>query len=225
MIKRLIPLLLLLLAGCQSATSETSLPENTLFFDEFVVGQTGDWLTEGDDAAVTAVINERMLININEPQTMQYATLNEPLFNNFTLDVDAVQVTGSPESSYGVLFRMNSPSEFYRFAIRGDGLYMIERHDPDGWTRFMKDWEPTAAIHQGIGQNNHIKVVAEGATLAFYVNDLLVTQIQDGRYPQGNIALDAGTFGQTNLQIAFDNVLVTGDETAVDQTVDQTIEE
>jgi len=216
MIKRLIPLFLLLLAGCRSTTtSESSLPENTLFFDEFVVGQTGDWLTEGDDAAVTAVINERMLININEPQTMQFTTLNEPIFNNFTLDVDAVQVTGSPESSYGVLFRMNSPSEFYRFAIRGDGLYMIERHDPDGWTRFMKDWEPSTAIHQGVGQTNHIKVSAEGSAFSFYVNDIIVAQIDDGRYAQGNIALDAGTFGQANLQIAFDNVLVTGDETAV----------
>ena len=215
MLKRLLPLLLLLLAGCRSATSETALPENTLFYDEFVVGQTGDWLTEGDDAAVTAVINERMLININEPQTMQFVTLNEPAFANFTLEVEAVQVTGSPESSYGVLFRMNSPTEFYRFAIRGDGLYMIERHDPDGWTRFMTDWQSTPAIHQGMGQLNQIKVVAEGSAMAFYVNDLLVTQISDGRYAQGNIALDAGTFGQTNLQVAFDDVLVTGDETAV----------
>ena len=218
MIKRLIPLLLLLLAGCQSAASETSLPENTLFFDKFVVGQTGDWLTEGDDAAVTAVINERMVININEPQTRQYVTLNEPHFNNFTFEVDGLQVTGSPESSYGVLFRMSSPTEFYRFAIRGDGLYMIERHDPDGWTRFMKDWEPSAAIHQGVGQNNRIKVVAEGSAFSFYVNDIVVAQINDGRYAQGNIALDAGTFGETNLQVAFDNVLVTGDETAVNQT-------
>jgi len=219
MMKRLIPLLLLLLVGCRTTEQDSSsLPENTLFFDEFVVGQTGDWLTEGDDVAVTAVINERLLININEPQTMQYAALNEPLFNNFTLDVDTVQVTGSPESSYGVLFRMNSPTEFYRFAIRNDGLYMIERHDRDGWTRFMKDWEPTAAIHQGIGQNNHIKIVAEGGAFAFYVNDIIVAQINDDRYTQGNIALDAGTFGQTNLQIAFDNVLVTGEETAVNNT-------
>ena len=223
MIKRLIPLLLLLLAGCRSVEQNASLPENALFFDEFVVGQTGDWLTEGDDAAVTAVINERMLININEPQTMQFVTLNEPIFNNFTLEADAVQVTGSPESSYGVLFRMSSPSEFYRFAIRGDGLYMIERHDPDGWTRFMKDWEPTNAIHQGAGQNNHLKVIAEGDTFSFYVNDIVVAQISDGRYAQGNIALDAGTFGQTNLQVAFDNVLVTGEETAVINT--PTVEE
>lgn len=217
MIKRLIPLLLLLLTGCSSVEQNTaSLPDNTLFFDEFVVGQTGDWLTEGDETAVTAVINERMLININEPQTMQYAALNKPIFNNFTLEVDAVQVTGSPESSYGVLFRMSSPAEFYRFAIRGDGLYMIERHDPDGWTRFMKDWEPTNAIHQGVGQNNHIKVIAEDSALSFYVNDIIVAQLNDSRYTEGNIALDAGTFGQTNLQVAFDNVLVTGEETAVD---------
>ncbi len=218
MIKRIIPLLLLLLAGCRVLEQEAALPENTLFFDEFVVGQTGDWLTEGDDKAVTAVINERMLININEPQTMQFVTLNEPIFNNFTLDVDALQVTGSPESSYGVLLRMNSPNEFYRFSIRGDGLYMIERHDPDGWTRFMKDWQSTPAIQQGVGQNNHIKVVAEGSLMIFYVNEIQVAQINDGRYSQGNIALDAGTFGQTNLQVMFDNVLVTGNETAVDAT-------
>jgi hypothetical protein len=221
MIKRLLPLFLLLLAGCTTVVQESGLPENTLFFDEFVVGQTGDWLTEGDDAAVTAVINERMLININEPQTMQFVTLNEPIFNNFTLDVDTMIVTGSPESSCGVLIRMNSPNEFYRFSIRGDGLYMLERHDPDGWTRFMNDWESTTAIQQGVGQNNHIKVIAEGSSMTFYVNDIQVARINDSRYPQGSIALDAGTFGQTNLQVMFDNVLVTGAETAVVEIIEE----
>ncbi len=221
MIKRLLPLFLLLLAGCTTVVQESGLPENTLFFDEFVVGQTGDWLTEGDDAAVTAVINERMLININEPQTMQFVTLNEPIFNNFTLDVDTMIVTGLPESSYGVLIRMNSPNEFYRFSIRGDGLYMLERHDPDGWTRFMKDWESTTAIQQGVGQNNQIKVIAEGSSMTFYVNDIQVVRINDSRYPQGSIALDAGTFGQTNLQVMFDNVLVTGAETAVVEIIEE----
>ncbi len=220
MIKRLLPLLLLLIS-CRAFEQEEARPENALFFDGFVVGQTGDWLTEGDDEAVTAVINERMLINVNEPQMMQFVTLSEPIFDDFTLEVDTMQITGSPESSYGVLVRMNSPSEFYRFTIRGDGFYMIERHDADGWTRFMKDWESTAAIQQGAGKKNQLKVVAEGSSMTFFVNGTEIMQINDGRYPQGNIALSAGTFGQTNLQVMFDNVLVTGRETAVVNAVQE----
>lgn len=200
----------LLLSACTAVDLSLSLGRSeTLFRDEFVLGSTGDWDLEGDDSGRTMIVPEQLVIEVNTPNTLQYATLREPTFSDFVLEVDARLVTGNPESSYGVLFRIQSPEEFYRFVVTANGLYMLERRNADGsWERFLPDWRDSAAIRQGPNATNRLKVVADGPRLEVYANDTLLHEVRDDRYATGNIALDAGTFGATGLQVAFDNLLV-----------------
>ncbi len=118
-------------------------------------------------------------------------------------------MSGSPSSTYGVLFRMQSPEEFYRFDITADGMYLLERHEPQGLRySFMDDWRDTVAINQGIGATNHLKVVADGPRIAVYVNDTLLEEVTDESFRAGNIALDTGTFDAAGTQVSFDNLSV-----------------
>ena len=157
----------------------------------------------------TSIVDESLLIEINEPGTMQFATLEDPLFTDFDLSVDARVLEGDPQGSFGVLFRVQDPTQFYRFEITGDGLSMVERRNADGsWTRLIEDWTATPAINQGVGASNQLRVIAVGPTLSFYVNGVLLHRIQDGQYKAGAIALDAGTFGQGGLRVVFDNIIV-----------------
>jgi hypothetical protein len=198
----------LLLVACQRGAVGLR-PSDVLLREEFVAGEMGAWQIEGDSVAQTAVINEQLLISINAPNTLQFATLANPTFDDFVLEVDARQIAGHPESSYGVLFRMQSSQEFYRFEITGDGFYMLERHNSDGaWTRFVDDWTAAPAINQGLNVVNRLKVTARGDALAVSVNDVLLREVRDARYTRGLLALDAGTFGHPGLQVAFDNLLV-----------------
>jgi hypothetical protein len=199
---------LISLAACGNDRVVLEGPD-VVYADTFAAGQTGDWLVEGDDAGRTAVLNEQLIITVQEPNLLQYATLNEPLFADFVLEVDATQLAGDLESSYGLLFRMQGPGQFYRFDITGNGLYVLERHNSDGtWTRFLDDWVESSAIKQGLTVTNRLKVVAQGPLLSFYVNDQLLQQVNDASYAAGQIALDAGTFGRGGLEVAFDNLVV-----------------
>ena len=180
-----------------------------IFADAFVAGQTGAWLVEGDDAGRTAVLNEQLVITIEEPNLLQYTTLSEPIFADFVLEVDVTQMAGDLESSYGLLFRMQNPGQFYRFDITGNGMYVMERHNGDGtWTRFLDDWVESAAIKQGLTVSNRLKVVAQGPLLSYYVNDQLLQQVNDASFAAGQVGLDAGTFGRGGLEVAFDNLVV-----------------
>ncbi len=200
--------LLIFLVSCSDTRVVLEGPD-VIFADAFVAGQTGEWLVEGDDAGRTAVLNEQLIITIEEPNLVQYTTLTEPIFADFALEVDATQLAGDLESSYGLLFRMQNPGQFYRFDITGSGLYVMERHNGDGtWTRFLDDWVESAAIKQGLTVTNRLKVVAQGPLLSFYVNDQLLQQVNDGSFAAGQIALDAGTFGRGGLEVAFDNLVV-----------------
>lgn len=188
-------------------TSDSSV--NVLFRDEFVAGQTGAWVLEGDAVGRTSILNEQLLIEIGEPNTLQFATLEDPIFTDFDLSVEARLLEGDRRSSYGLLFRMQDTEQFYRFEITADGLFIIERRNADGsWTRLVDDWTPSAAINQGLAVTNQLRVITIGPTFSFYVNGNLLHTVQDNQFRSGAIGLDAGTFGQGGLRVAFDNVVV-----------------
>jgi hypothetical protein len=196
------------LAACSSSRSFAG-TRNVLYSDNFTAGETGSWQTEGDDLGQTAVVGGRLLISIDAPNTMQFATLREPIFRDFSLEVEATLLEGPADATYGVLFRVQNPAEFYRFVVTGTGLYMIERRNSDGsWSRLSQEWIESPAIYQGHNVTNRLQIIASGANFAFYVNDVLLRQLQDTAYPEGNLALDAGSFGQGGVRVAFDNLVV-----------------
>jgi hypothetical protein len=216
----LLPLIICLLAACGG---RPLIPDTTggpavspqpaadePFADAFVPGQTGNWLFEQDASGSTAIVNEQLVITITSPNTIQYATLGDRTFGDFVLEVDAWQRAGAPESSYGVLFRLQEDQQFYRFDITGNGLYIVERRQADGtWLRLTPEWTPTSALNQGLNVANRLKIIAAGSTLTFYANDVLLIQVADETLAAGGVALDAGTFGGGDLQVSFDNLTIT----------------
>jgi hypothetical protein len=202
------------LAACAEEPAATAVPlqaddSKALLVDNFAVGRTGNWRTEADELGLTAVLSERMLIEVSAAKTIQYTTLQQQTFGDFILEVEATQLAGSPESSFGIFFRMLSPQEFYRFEITGNGRYTVERHNANGtWSRFVEDWPISTAVKQGFNVTNLLRVYAEGPVIAVYANGELLHQLSDPAYVEGNIALSGGTFGQPGLSVSFDNLLV-----------------
>lgn len=203
-------LMLLAVAACGESDTGVTVDEGVLFYDEFVPGETGEWLLEGDESGRATVADGRLLLEVDEANTVQYTTLAERRFTNFDLQVDVTLLAGSPESTYGVLFGLDDDGEtFFRFEITGNGLYVVERRAADGsWERFTDGWVASPALQQGLDATNRLRILAAVPTFSFYANDTLLTQVADARYQGGNVGLDAGTFGQTGLRVAFDNVII-----------------
>jgi hypothetical protein len=201
----------LLLAGCGGAAPDGSAPREAdiLFHDDFSTETAGEWLTESDSFGSSAIVNQQLVIELNAPNVFQYVALEEQQFGDSILEVDATMLAGALESSYGVLLRLQEGGQFYRFEITGSGLFVVERRDAGGsWVRLVEEWTPSPAIKQGLNATNHFRVVADGSDFAFYVNEELLYQFSDPTLPAGAIALDAGTFGQVGLQVAFDNLYI-----------------
>lgn len=202
--------LLITITACGPSGGSANLDApDVLFHDEFTAGSSGSWLLEGDELGQTAVINDTLHIEVNAANTLQYATLTDPLFDDFILDVDATILAGSPDSTYGILFRMQGNQQFYRFEILGTGKFMLEKRNADGtWTRLLNDWTAHEAILTGLNNTNHLRVEANGPNIAIYANDQLLYRAVDTAYTVGTIGLDAGTFGQPGVQVVFDNLVV-----------------
>ena len=200
---------LALLTACGRQATDPLQESEILFHDEFVPGATGNWLLEEDVAGRTTVVDEQLSIRLDAVNMLQFASLRDPFFTDFVLDVEARLVTGDPAGTMGVLARMQDNTQFYRFAITGTGLYLVERRNADGsWTRYEEDWAMSPSIQTGVNAVNRLRIVAQGATMRFYVNETLLQEVTDSQYTAGVIALEAGTYGQPGMQVVFDNLVV-----------------
>ncbi len=181
-----------------------------IFEDSFDFASTAGWLLEGDANSRAEIVEGRLLLSVSAPATVQYVTLDDRIFRDFIVDVDATQIAGQVGSSYGLLLRMAAPGQFYRFEITSNGEYLVERHDGAGsWTRLTDGWQQSTAITPGVNQTNVLRVAAVEGRFSFYANETLLVQVFDDSYATGALALDAGTFNHSELQVAFDNIVVT----------------
>ncbi|MGB1250581.1 MAG: family 16 glycoside hydrolase [Candidatus Promineifilaceae bacterium] len=181
--------------------------------DDFSQDNRDRWRIEQDSYGRSLIHEGKLFIEINQPNTIEYVTLRQPLLADFNLSVDATLLGGSTTSSYGILFRKQELGGFYRFEVTGNGDYIIERRDATGlWTRLLPEnrWQKSEFINRGVGATNRLGVTANGNSASFYVNGELIHSIEtfDQTYGTGNIALEAGSYAQPGVQVAFDDLVI-----------------
>ena len=167
----------------------------------------GGWKTASDEAIKIGVQAGALHFKIDDLDTIAWSTPRDKRFGDFVLDVDARQVAGPDDNTYGVIFRYQDDRNFYRLDISGDGYYAVSKRKDGVWTK-VQDYVETPAVKQGHAAN-HLQVIAQGRQFTFNVNGETVKTFSDGDFPAGNIGVTAGTlFDNAGVQIAFDNLKV-----------------
>ena len=181
-------------------------PDPVLFADsEF----TDSCSTKSTPDVERFVENGQFNLLIKKPKYVGWSECTTAEYSDFVVEADAAQVAGPDNNIYGVLFRYDlGGDDFYVFAITGDGFYTLNidgaKHtEPD----VIVDWTESSAINKG-QQTNHIKVVAVGNNIEYYVNDQLLGQAQDTRLTKGTVGFFAGSTEVSGVQVSFDNLKI-----------------
>jgi hypothetical protein len=190
----------LVLAACAPAL--TPLP----FADDFA-GTANGWKTAGDEAITISQQDGALHFTIDDLDTIAWSTPQDKRFGDFVLDVDATQVDGPNDNTYGVIFRYQDDRNFYRLDISGDGYYAVLKRKDGAWSK-VQDYVESAAVTQG-NATNHLQVIAQGNQFTFNVNGETVKTFSASDFSSGNIGLTAGSlFENAGVHIAFDNLTV-----------------
>ena len=112
--------LALLLAACSASSPLTPLP----YLDDFAT-PAGGWKTVNDPAIQIQYRDGVLLFQIDELDQIAWSAPADRRFGDFTLEVDAAQVGGPDDNSYGVLIRYVDDRNFYRLDISGDGYFAV----------------------------------------------------------------------------------------------------
>jgi len=197
-----IPVILFILVLSACGPALTPLP----YADDFSTPD-GGWKTANDETIKIGVQDGALHFTIDDLDTIAWSTPKDKRFGDFVLDVDAIQVEGPNDNTYGVIFRYQDDRNFYRLDISGDGYFAVFKRKDGAWTK-VQDYVESAAVKQG-NATNHLQVIAKGSQFTFNVNGEAVKTFSDGDFSSGNIGLTAGTlFENAGVHIAFDNLKV-----------------
>jgi hypothetical protein len=167
----------------------------------------GGWKTASDEAIKIGLQAGALHFKIDDLDTIAWSTPRDKRFGDLVLDVDATQVAGPNDNTYGVIVRYQDDRNFYRLDISGDGYYAVFKRKDGVWTK-VQDYVETLTVKQGHA-TNHLQVIARGNQFTFNVNGETVRTFSDGDFSTGNIGVAAGTlFDNAGVQIAFDNLKV-----------------
>ncbi len=188
------------LAACGPAL--TPLP----YTDDFSDPASG-WKTVQDQALTIAYQAGTLQFSIADLDTLAWSVPKDKRFGDFMLDVDATQMAGPNDNSYGVIFRYVDDRNFYRADISGDGYFALFKYKDGKWTK-LQDYVESEAVKQG-NATNHLQVIAKGNQFTFNVNGTTMKTFSDSDFPNGNVGVTAGTlFDNAGVRIAFDHVAV-----------------
>ena len=103
-----------------------------------------------------------------------------------------------------ITFRGNTSGQFYYFAVAADGSYHLDIVNGSLNLPQTLLQGSNAAIKHGLNQPNVLTVVASGASITLYVNNISLGTVNDSTYNQGQIGLAAG-YVLNSTEVVFNN--------------------
>ena len=189
--------------------SETGRCADVLYQNDFSDPETG-W-PAGEDEKIGKLAYENGYYLVRSNKIWPSMVFGNPgvLLSDIDLEVKATQVIAptNNNNSYGVLTRYSEePFGAYAFLISGDGYWAILKI-ADGNVVDLFYWAFSTAIRPG-NDTNLLRVVCSGTYLAFIVNGVVLGEIRDSRFSEGDIALITITYENEPSQIHFDDLMI-----------------
>lgn len=196
-------LLLLSLAACQSQPK----PGDVLYVDDFDKTDSG-WNRQSDADAITDYADGEYQIEIAAPNLNVWSVAG-PQLTDAIIDVTARTAAGPDNNLFGLICRYQDDLNFYFLVISADSYYGIGKYR-DGESILLNSnvYEYSDKILPGPA-THHITAACIGDALTLAVNGTQLAQTRDMDFKTGKLGLIAGSFGEPDVDVHFENLIAT----------------
>jgi hypothetical protein len=167
----------------------------------------GSWTLGQTSSGNIALGLEELTIAIAEPKAYDYSVRQEPVFNNFYLEITASPMLCQGEDQYGILMRMSSPGDFYRYSLSCDGQVRLDRV-VQGAASSPQPWMSSGSVPPGAPITARLGIWARGDEFRFFINDQYQFTVNDPLLQSGNIGLFARSMGENAVTVNFSDLIV-----------------
>ena len=173
--------------------------------NEEFTGASAGWV-EGDYASDRIWIEGgEYHVLLKKPHRIAAVAHREDRYADFYL-VAGARLVDEIDGEYGVVFRYQDPENTYYFRVSADGRYRLGKRVEGDWVDLVP-WTPSGIISQD-PTDNRLWVTCEGNSIAAYVNGQEVASVTDDTFADGYVGVMAGSFGQPDVHVAFDYIVV-----------------
>jgi hypothetical protein len=185
-----------------AATSATN--QGTLVLNETFSNATSSVFGERDtEAARLQFVLNGFEIELRSPRFIAWDTTDE-IYADVTITSTVAYPPDTAEVAAGVIFHYQDRDNFYLFSVGNDQYYMLEIKRDGEW-EVLLGWNLSDVLDT---QRNRIRVETQGRQIALYVNDVLLEQLDDAAFTQGNVGVAAVSFADTPAKVRFEALTI-----------------
>lgn len=126
---------------------------------------------------------------------------------DFYLEITAAPSICRGGDEYGLLLRVGSDTDFYRFSLTCDGQARLDKLF-QGSASSPQPLTPNAAVPRGAPSSSRLGVLAAGKDLYFYANGEYLFTVRDPSLSTGAIGVFARAAGEDPLTVNFSDLRV-----------------
>jgi hypothetical protein len=191
---------------------ETPLPPGVLLIDDFsskTWSMARGWSFASDSIVAREHTDEGYQYQINDPELIAWGHMST-LYTNFGIEVEGHAI-GDVGADYGIIFRFSGQGDTlntFFFLIHTTGTFSVLKIEGGEWV-VPNPVESQAFTHIRKGDEpNTLRVLADEATLSFYINGHHVETLTDQPSTRGRLGVFAGTRGEAPARVVFTRVTV-----------------
>ena len=194
------------LSGCFDAGPSDPIC-GLILYEESFGGSGSGWPQSTDGESKTSIQDGRYQIEILGVSSYIYVQNEEQgPYGDLCYSARVWDQSDGKAQSAGLMFRCTDAGEFYVFSISPDShmvsfaIFSGERARPIRAT--------SSDAVRGGGEENHVRVIAEGNRFRFFVNDELVLEEFDDRLSTGGIGVSGASWEPLPTVLTFDDLVV-----------------
>jgi hypothetical protein len=176
-----------------------------LYEDDFS-SKTG-WTLTDTEAGSVAYGKDELTIAIGEKNAYLYSVHEDPNFSDFYLEITAEPNLCKDLDEYGVLFRISSEIDYYRFSLSCNGQIRLDRV-VGGQASSPQPWILSGSVPPGAPSSSRLGISAEGEKMSFFVNGQYQFTIHDPLLASGGVGVFARSTNNTAVTVNFSDLIV-----------------
>jgi hypothetical protein len=158
------------------------------------------------DGKISLAANE-LSLSVSSPRGYINTLLEDFIQDDFYLEITASPTICRGNDEYGVLLRVSSAQDFFRFALMCDGHARLDRI-LNGQASSSIPPAVSGAIPPGAPSSSVLGIWARGKELRFYANGQYLFDLKNATLLGGGLGLFARAGGEDNMTVNFTNLVL-----------------
>jgi hypothetical protein len=176
---------------------------NLIFSDDF--SDPSQWSLGKIGSGSIALGKNELTLAVTRPQAYLYSLRQDTRLGDFYLEITASPSICRGADEYGILIRLASQQDFFRFALLCDGRARLDRL-LGGEAASLQPPEMSGAVPRGAPSSSRMAVWAVGKQMLFYANSQYLFTVSDPSLLVGGLGVFARASGEDPVTINFSDL-------------------